>query len=279
MRNISKPVGCNRLLVSATALTCSLAMFLPGPAQGGMANPSAVNFGNVPINTTVTRNVAITIDAGYDIANASGAGTSVPWGFNYGTCGGVGGFTGPGTCTVIASFTPTSFLIAGSTANILECPVGGGIGFCPTISYTVQGKGVSVAAANPSLLEFGNVQLLTTAHRGVTLTVDAGFQIVSASGGGSAFNLDFGTCGTGTGFVGPGTCVATVGFFPVATGLAVGYLDVVECSTPVTSSCVQLPIHIDFSGNGVVVGPPVVQGAASRKMHGASGTLNLPLTP
>jgi len=276
MRNISKPMGCNRLseLVSATALTCSLAMFLSAPAQGGMANPSAVNFGNVPVNTTVTRNVAITIDAGYYIANASGGGTSAPFGFNYGTCGGVGGFTGPGTCTAIASFSPTGFVIVGSTTNILECPVGGG--FCGTISYTVQGKGVSVAAANPTLLDFGNVQLFTTALRNVTLTVDAGFQIVAGSGTSSSFNIDGGTCG---GFIGPGTCVSIVGFFPVTAGLKVGSFDLIECSIPVTSSCVQLPIHFDLAGNGVVVGPPIVQGAASRKMHGATGTFNLPLTP
>ena len=280
MRNGLMVTWCNHLpgMLAVTALTCVLAMFPSGPAQGGTANPSAVNFGNVPINTTVTRNVAMTIDAGYYIANPSGAGASPPWGFAYGTCVGVGGFTGPGTCTAIASFTPTSFQIVGSTADILECPVSGGIGFCPSISYTVQGKGVSVAGANPSLVDFGNVQLLTTAHRNVTLTVDAGFQIAAGSGTGGGFNLDGGTCGDGNGFTGPGTCVFDVGFFPVNPGLAVGYFDIIECSTPVTSSCVQVLIHFDLSGNGVAVGPPVVQSALSRKVHGAAGTFDLPLS-
>jgi hypothetical protein len=261
-------------------MTWALTMFASGPAQGGMANPSTVDFGSVPINTSANRNVAITIDAGYYIANVSGSGASAPFGFGYGTCVGVGGFVGPGTCTASASFSPpaSTFLgVQNGTTTVLECPVAGG--FCPSISYTVTGTPVSLLAANPPLVNFANVQVNTTASRNVTITIDAGYYFNGANGPpGGPFTFDPGTCaGTGNGFRGPGTCVANIGFTPAGLGTYMSYRDVIECTTTGMDCDVQV-VHIDFLGNGVAVGPPNFLGAVSRKAHGSAGTFDLALS-
>ena len=60
------------------------------------ANPTSINFGAVPINTTVSHDVAITVDAGYRAEVASGSGINVPFGFSFNTCGAGGGFRGRG---------------------------------------------------------------------------------------------------------------------------------------------------------------------------------------
>ena len=77
-----------------------------GRGISNTASPNPVDFGNVPINTTVTRDVTITVDAGYRTEIASGTGINAPFGFSFDTCGAGGGFTGPGTCTVKQRFTP-----------------------------------------------------------------------------------------------------------------------------------------------------------------------------
>ena len=64
------------------------------------ASPSSVAFGDVPINTTATRDVSITVDAGYRTQLASGSGINAPFSFDFDTCGAGGGFAGPGTCNV-----------------------------------------------------------------------------------------------------------------------------------------------------------------------------------
>lgn len=280
MRNISKIIGCDRLseLLVASVLTYALTMILAGPVQGGMANPSNLDFGNVPIFTTGTKNVAITIDAGYYIANTSGAGTSAPFGFNYGTCVGVGGFTGPGTCTAMATFAPTGPFPAVGTATVLECPVSGG--FCASITYTVAGAGVSLFAANPPSVDFGNVQVNTTASRTLTFTVDAGYYFNGAAGTLSPFEFDLGGCavGAGGGFKGPGTCVTTVKFTPAALGAVSSFTNAFECAVA-GMSCNVVVIHVDFVGNGVAIAPPNFLSAVSRKVHGGTGTFDLPLSP
>src|SRR6185295_3888377 len=97
------------------------------------ASPSSVAFGNVPINTTQTRDVTITVDAGYRTEIASGSGINAPFSFSFDTCGTGGGFTGPGTCNVKQSFRPTSATASSGTTNVFECPVAGGT--CIAIPY------------------------------------------------------------------------------------------------------------------------------------------------
>ena len=85
------------------------------------ASPNPVSFGNVPINTTVSQAVTITVDAGYAAELASGTGINTPFHFDFGTCGGAGG-----TCTVNESYTPTATGAASGTTTVFECPIAGG---------------------------------------------------------------------------------------------------------------------------------------------------------
>ena len=213
------------------------------------ASPASIDFGNVPINTTVSRDVTITADAGYRISLASGTGINVPFGFAFGTCGAGGGFAGPGSCSVTESYTPTSVGPSSGTASVFECPVVGGS--CLPINFAVQGVGVSAAAANPTSIDFGTVGLNTTASRSVTITADSGYRISLASGTGInvPFSFAFGTCGAGGGFTGPGTCSVTESYTPTTVGPSTGTTSVFEC--PVTSGAC-LPINFTEQGSGIL---------------------------
>jgi hypothetical protein len=113
---------------------------MPGSALAAGASPSSVAFGNAPLNTTVTRNVTITVDAGFRTQVASGTGTGAPFSFAFDTCGTGGGFTGPGTCNVKQSYKPTTLTASNATTNVFQCPIAGGS--CVAIPYNVTGAGV-----------------------------------------------------------------------------------------------------------------------------------------
>src|SRR5436305_1507561 len=121
-------------------------------ANAGSADPASVDFGNVPINTTVTRDVAITLDAGYGIFGASGAGINTPFSLNFDTCN-----ASSGSCNIKESFNPTSVGAAGGNLSLFECPSAGGL--CSTITVPLSGTGISVAAATPASVDFGNVPI------------------------------------------------------------------------------------------------------------------------
>src|SRR5205085_1473785 len=103
-----------------------LALLGGSPAEASGASPNSVPFGNVPINTTVTQDVTITVDAGYRTELASGSGINAPFSFSFDTCGAGGGFAGPGTCNVKQSFRPTATTASSGTTNVFECPIAGG---------------------------------------------------------------------------------------------------------------------------------------------------------
>src|SRR5205807_1910305 len=83
----------------------------------------------------------------------------------------------------------------------------------------------------------------------VTLTVDAGYiaQLASGSGINQPFSFDFGSCGAGGGFTGPGTCTVQQSFHPTTAASFSGTTNVFEC--PVAGgSCIAIPYAV--SGNG-----------------------------
>jgi hypothetical protein len=220
---------------------------VPGSAQAAGASPSSVTFANAPLNTTVTRDVTITIDAGYKTSVSSGSGLSAPFSFDFGTCGAGGGFVGPGTCTVKQSFKPTALTTASGTTNVFQCPVGGG--GCVSISYSVTGAGVSVASASPSPVAFGNAQVDKTVTRDVTITIDAGYKTSVSSGSGlsAPFSFDFGTCGAGGGFVGPGTCTVRQSYKPTTLTASNATTNVYECPTG-SGSCIAISYAVTGAG-------------------------------
>src|SRR4051812_34860248 len=72
-------------VIRAGIVTAILLGLLAAPAiaNAGSADPASVAFGNVPLNTTVTRNVTITVDAGYRLELASGNGINAPFAFDF----------------------------------------------------------------------------------------------------------------------------------------------------------------------------------------------------
>lgn len=111
-------------LGSALIAALPVLLVLPGGAgPAGAAVPATVNFGDVPLHTTATRSVPITLDAGYAVGSYSTT-VNPSFAFDYDSCG--PGFTGPGTCNVNESFTPTALGLAGNSLSVFEWPVAGG---------------------------------------------------------------------------------------------------------------------------------------------------------
>ena len=134
---------------------------------------------------------------------------------------------------------------------MFECPIVGGT--CIGIPFTESGTGVSVASAGPNPVSFGNVPINTTVsqrgddHRRRRLS-DGGRVRVPGSTRRSRF--DFGTCGTGGGFTGPGTCTVNERYTPTALGASSGTTNVFEC--PIAGgTCIGIPFSV--SGTGVSV--------------------------
>jgi hypothetical protein len=132
----------------------------------------------VPINTTASRDISVTVDAGYRLSLASGAGTSTPFSFAFGACT---NFPGPGSCTVTESYRPTTFAPSSGTLTLSECPVAGGS--CLPMNVPVQGAEVSAFAASPPRVDFGDVSVNTTAKRSIAFTPDAGYRIIWPAAG------------------------------------------------------------------------------------------------
>ena len=86
------------------------------------ASPSSLSFGSVPINTTVSRDVTISVDAGYRTEVASGSGLNPPFAFDFDTCGSGGGFSGPGTCNVKERYTPTALTSSSGNHQRVRVP-------------------------------------------------------------------------------------------------------------------------------------------------------------
>src|SRR4051794_11320894 len=209
--------------------TLIAAFALPGRAAASGASPSSIAFGNVPLNTTVTRDVTITADAGFQIQLASGSGINPPFVFDFDTCGAGGGFSGPGTCNVKQRFRPTALTASSGTTNVFECPIAGRS--CIAIPYSVSGTRLSVASAIPSAIAFGNLPFITpvTRHRALPAFPTRRSSDLSGSGINPPFVFDFDTCGAGGGFSGPGTCNVKQRFTPTALAASSGTTNVFEC--------------------------------------------------
>src|SRR6266542_2809161 len=207
------------------------------------ADPASIDFGAVPLNTTASQAVTLTIDTGFQVSAFSGEGIRAPFGIDIGDCFAV---TGPGTCTFTQKFTPTS---VGSFTGMLharECPLVG-TASCIDIPVSLQGSGISLAKADPASSDFGAVPLNTTASQAVTLTIDTGFQVSAFSGEGirAPFGIDIGDCFAVTG---PGTCTFTQKFTPTSVGSFTGMLHARECPLVGTASCIDIPVSLQGSG-------------------------------
>jgi len=118
------------------------------------AGSASYDFGSVPVGTSVTASIPLTLDAGYYLFSASGvSGLNPPFGFGFGTCIGGGG----PACDITESFLPTALGPIGGALVLAECPTGGGH-TCLTQNLALTGEGVDPTADVPepaSLALFG----------------------------------------------------------------------------------------------------------------------------
>ena len=126
--------------------TVALALGFSGQAAAASIAPAPIDFGDVALNTKVTMSMTITVDSGYEVEIATGAGINAPFEFSFGTCSG-------STCSDTESFTPTSIGPVGGTLDVDECPTAGGS--CIPIPVFVEGVGAYPSLDSPPTLDFG----------------------------------------------------------------------------------------------------------------------------
>ena len=126
----------------------AVALALPGHAAAAGGSPAGVNFGGVPINTTASRDVTITVDAGYRTEVASGSGLNAPFALRLQHLRHRRRLQpAPASCTVTERFTPTTTSASSGTTNVFECPIVGGS--CIAIPFSVQGTGSASPPPTP----------------------------------------------------------------------------------------------------------------------------------
>ena len=238
---------CGRVGI-VSALLAILFLGLPGSGRTGSASPQIVHLTNVPVNTTGSVDVSITVDAGKQLSIAAqGSGATAPFDVYFGSCL---AFTGPGTCTLQQLYTPSSDAVVFATTKVWECQAGGGRCDDFPITYDVVASGAYVASA-PNVY-FGSVPINTTSSMDVTVTIDKGYRFTDAyhptdplnPGPPGPFSASDGSCFL---FVGPGTCTFQEKFTPTTTDGVSESWEVAECATG-GGACHNVPFTVEGSG-------------------------------
>lgn len=102
----------------------------------------SIDFGDVLVNTSVTRDHTLTVPAGLQVAAATGGGINPPYAFAFDTCA---GFTGPGVCNIKETFHPTAVGTFTATLNVFACP---SVGICTPLEVALTGNGVLTLPAD-----------------------------------------------------------------------------------------------------------------------------------
>jgi hypothetical protein len=116
-------------------------------ASSFAVQPTSVNFGDTPDNTTASIPVVVTIDAGYEFSDPM---EPVEWGEFSPASGGCDGFVGPGTCLQDLTFSPTSTGDQTNVFEIDEVPANGAPGSEQSIYVDESGYGVTCPTADTS---------------------------------------------------------------------------------------------------------------------------------
>jgi Abnormal spindle-like microcephaly-assoc'd, ASPM-SPD-2-Hydin len=213
-----------------------------GTAPGQLsANPSSLNFANVPVGSSQMQSATLT--------NSGGSSLTVSQATLTGTSFTLSGLTLPLTLGAGQSAT-FSVVFAPQSAG----SVSGNVAFTsnasnPAMNLPLSGTGVTqgTLTANPTSLAFGNVQVRNNTSLSETLTNTGGtsLTISAAAASGSGFSLSgltlplTLTAGQSTSF--------TVSFSPTASGTASG-------SVSITSTGSDSNLSIPLSGTGVTGG-------------------------
>ena len=125
-------------------------LFIPTNLTANVVDATAaqapVDFGNVPINTSVTKSIPVLIDAGYLITGVVvNDAFNPPFTFDFGNCGTSAG-TGPGSCNVDETFAPTAPVNESVALTMQECLVTDNTS-CLFLPIPITANGVSEGSA------------------------------------------------------------------------------------------------------------------------------------
>ena len=223
----------------------------------------AVDFGDsVPLNTTVTKTVTVTLDAGWSLEPLSQVARS-----GRGQLGGNGtcsGFVGPGACSIDLIYAPIASTDGGVVSWLFHECLGKDCSKVPGILLEGTGDTVSLFATDQqptpgiNLIDFGDVAVGTTVTKNVVFTLDSSFGLegvlVSTGYSGDGFTFNWGNCSFPP-FVGPGTCTATWSFTPTTTSVySTNYLATELLQVPLNFE--EINVHVQ--GSGVDASPPAI---------------------
>jgi hypothetical protein len=235
--------GWVRGLMLLTLAFGSMAVATTG-ANASVVSPNSVNFGGVTLYATTTGLVNVTVDVDMRLGAITGSGTVAPFAATLGTCDVANGFTGPGTCAISVSFTPSAVGTVFGVVHLDVCGVE--MSACETLAVNVAGTGMLKAKATPAAVNLGNVRLNTTKTKLVALTIDPDWVFTGIAGAAPSapFALDFGTCDdVPGGFPGPGVCKVAVSFTPSLLGPAAGGFDLRVCPNGI-GACRQVSVTL-----------------------------------
>lgn len=216
---------------------CAGVVFTAVSVACASANAALIDFGSVPINTTVSTPSVVTFTPGFIPAAFSGTAGTPPFTLDARGCA-----IGPPSCTITESFSPTALGLFTATLTLTECKDGS----CIDTDFAIRGTGISVLQTQLLPISFGDVPIGTTATLQVTLPIDVGYVIASLAGtfATAPFSFNPGNCTQAS----VGSCVFEESFTPTVQGPATAFLTIPECANNV---CIETTVNI--TGNGTLV--------------------------
>jgi uncharacterized repeat protein (TIGR01451 family) len=127
-------------------------LVVPGTAGAFSGSPNPYDFGSVALNTTASKDIDVTLDAGYRISIAAdnGGGLNAPYSFDFGTC--TSTTVGPTTCHITESFTPTVTGATSGGVRLVACDTNSN---CENLDLAFTGTGVNPFAITTASLPSG----------------------------------------------------------------------------------------------------------------------------
>jgi hypothetical protein len=204
----------------------------PGSLVLQPAAGSSANFGDVAINTTVTRQFLLTNPGGEPSGRITVSTNDARFSPNTGDCNPVGssGLTDGSSCTFSVSFTPNSSETLGASLNVSSVGAGD-----TTLPLTGRGR-------NPARLGGSNDFNFNTVIRGESATArlwtvtndgDLPTGTLTTTGGNTEFTITTNNCAARS-LAGGQSCTMLVGFTPQGNNARSGAITVADGATSVT---------------------------------------------
>jgi hypothetical protein len=205
------------------------------------ATPGELDFGTVPIGTTVERELTVTPDVGHGAEFGKFDGDP-GFGQDNGSCN-----LGKRPCTMTVSFHPTKFGPAATTLTLASCHNGE----CLALDVPLRASGSSTRSADPASVDFGNVAVGTTVERDLAITPDPGYHAeLNDFDGDPAFGQDNDTCD-----LDERPCTMKVSVHPTTFGPLTTTMTLVSCRL---DQCLPIKIPLRANGSSVLAATPAI---------------------